>query len=110
MAAGVLALCWVFLLANASGTGEAGIVTNKSLLPPIILSLAALLADLGQYWSGYVFTKRHLVRMEEQGLGERPYDYKDFCYTLRTLLFYAKLFLMLVAVTWLLLLVTSRIL
>ena len=102
LAIGVLAVCWVFVLANATSGDEANLIRNSALIGPIILALLALLSDLGQYWCGYVATRRHLLLMEKKQMSDVPYDYTNAAYRWRAWLFYMKLLLMMTGVLWLL--------
>ena len=102
LAAGVLALAWVFLLGNAINDEHAGFIANRALVAPIVLALLSLLADLSQYWCGLLATRRHLQYMEKSDLTSAEYNYRDMAYRLRTVFFYLKLFFMLASVAWLL--------
>jgi len=103
LAAGVLALAWVFVLGNAIKDEHAGFIADRDLVAPIVLALLSLLADLSQYWCGLVGTRRHLQRMEKSDLTSADYNYGSMAYRLRTIFFYLKLSFMLASVAWLLL-------
>ena len=108
LAGGVLAISWVLLLANATGSEGSGVVDSRAILAPILFALLSLLADLAQYWAGYLFAKRHLIRMERQQKDFAEYDYDSSLYKWRAYLFYSKIGLMLTSVVVLLVLLSVR--
>ena len=105
---GVLAFCWLFILQNISG--QVSIISSKQLMIPVFLTIFSLVADLAQYWFGYYTTRSLLRQSEKENKDDIAYDYRSIIYIMRSIMFYAKQFLMALATIWLLVIIGLKIL
>lgn len=68
---GVLALCWVIILANRDSTSYVAIAEPQALYGPVILAIISLIMDVVQYTSGYAYyhgVYRYVVQNDMEGV------------------------------------------
>jgi len=90
LAAGVIALVWMFL-AGGKNSPSLPLPPNRDvLLTAAWLAIVALLLDYMHYIFGYASTMLSLKKVEDAGGKEVTYDYTSRMYRMRVFFFWAK--------------------
>ena len=97
---GVLAFCFAFVVEAAAAQGVPFLAPIK-VVPPIILTLVAMICDLAQYVAGYNLNVRLLERMEHERKDNLGFDHADPAFRVRLFAYWAKLGLCGLGAVWL---------
>lgn len=101
VALSVIALVWLFVAGGTDAPTLLSAPSRHALLWIALLALSALVLDYLQYVAGYVASDAVRKRAEKAGEETTEYDYTDWRYRSRTVLFWLKQVAVAVSVVWL---------
>jgi hypothetical protein len=97
-AVGVLALTWGLLVGDSSVAKSVSAELRSNLLLVGAAAVFVLFLDFLQYFAGYISTKKVYDEMEKKDVDVGKYDYDSLAFRLRTCLFWAKQFALMITV------------